>query len=206
MPIAVLLRNMFWYAVYMALTQSEQKLKYGDKALDFALRGVDGKKYSLSDVANKQGLLILFMCNHCPYVQAKMPALAELYKKFGSSIAFIGINSNDPEYPGEGMENMKGFVAERGMDFPYVLDDTQEVAKAYGATCTPDPFLFDKEQKLVFHGRINDALEPGDHPTENTIEMKIQKLLNSEEIVDEEKNDNYNYDTYYFLIHLNFVF
>jgi peroxiredoxin len=186
----------------MVLTKSEIKLQYGDKAEDFDLQGVDGKQYSLANFGDKKGLLVVFMCNHCPYVKAKMPAIVDLYKKFGDppageagSIEFIGVNSNDPEYPGEGMEHMKQFAIEQGMEFPYVLDDTQETAKAYGATCTPDPFLFtlsevegfDKDFKLVFHGRINNAMEPGDTPTENTMEMKMQKLLAGEEIADEFK-------------------
>ena len=99
----------------------------------------------------------------------------------------IGINSNDPAYPGEGMENMKAFAKERGIEFPYVLDDTQEAAKAYGATCTPDPFLFDRERKLVFHGRINDEMEPGDPVSENTMADTVEKLIRGEEIGDEFK-------------------
>ena len=173
----------------MVLTKSEPKLKKGDKAPVFELQGIDGRQYTNrdGDFAGKEGLLVIFMCNHCPYVKAKVPAIVELHKKFGERIGFIGINSNDPEYPGEGMENMKSFAAERGIAFAYVLDNTQEVAKAYGATCTPDPFLFDREQKLVFHGRIDDALEPGDEPTEHTMEMKIEQLLAGEEIADEFK-------------------
>ena len=82
---------------------------------------------------------------------------------------------------------MKTFGKARGIEFPYVLDDSQETAKAYGATCTPDPFLFDKNQELVFHGRVNDAMEPGDSPKEHTMEMKISQLLKGEEIPDEFK-------------------
>ena len=79
------------------------------------------------------------------------------------------------------------FAKERDINFPYVLDGTQEVAKAYGATCTPDPFLFDKEQKLVFHGRIDDALEPGQEVTERTMDENIAKLLSQKEISEEAK-------------------
>lgn len=179
----------------MVLTQSRRKLNKGDKAPDFDLQGVDGQKYSFADFASKEGLLVIFMCNHCPYVRAKLLAIIELHKKFGDRIAVVGINSNDPAYPGEGMENMKAFAKERGIEFPYVLDDTQEIAKAYGATCTPDPFLFtlsrvegfDKEMKLVFHGRIDDAMEPGDPVIEHTMEMKIEQLLAGKEIPDEFK-------------------
>ena len=176
----------FGILYYMVLTQSFQKLNNGDKAPDFppagGLRGVDGKTYSLADFSNKEGLLIVFMCNHCPYVKAKIGAVVQLHEKYKDKVAVVGINSNDPHYEGEGMENMKAFAKERNMKFPYVLDHTQEVARAYGATCTPDPFLFDKEQKLVFHGRIDDALEPGQEVTERTMDENIQKLLQGEEI------------------------
>ena len=171
----------------MVLTQSFQKLNRGDKAPDFDLKGVDEKTYSLADFQGKEGLLILFICNHCPYVKTKIDTIVKLYERYKEKIAFIGINSNDPEYEGEGMENMKKFAKERDINFPYVLDNTQEVAKAYGATCTPDPFLFDKDHKLVFHGRIDDALEPGQEVTENTMDENIAKLLSGEEISNELK-------------------
>lgn len=171
----------------MALTESLQKLNRGEQAPDFALQGVDGKTYSLSDLKGKEGSLVVFMCNHCPYVKAKIGAIVELHKKWGDRIAFVGINSNDPEYEGEGMENMKAFAKERNMDFPYLLDDTQETARAYGATCTPDPFLFDKDMKLAFHGRIDDALQPGDTAKEHTMDENIGKMLAGEEISDELK-------------------
>ena len=171
----------------MVLTQSFQKLNRGDRAPNFALRGVDDKTYSLSDFADKEGLLVIFMCNHCPYVKAKMDTIVQLQEKWKENVAFVGINSNDPNYPGEGMENMKVFFKERNMHFPYLLDETQEVAKTYGATCTPDPFLFDKDQKLVFHGRIDDALEPGQEVKENTMDENIAKLLSGEEISDDLK-------------------
>ena len=134
-----------------------------------------------------EGLLLIFMCNHCPYVKAKIDTLVKLHQRYGDKIAIVGINSNDPEYPEEGMDNMKQFAAERGIEFPYLLDDTQEVAKSYGATCTPDPFLFDRERKLVFHGRIDDALQPGDTPTEYTMANNIQKMLNGEKLDEEFK-------------------
>jgi len=171
----------------MVLTNSGAKLQFGANAPDFDLQGVDGKRYSLADFKGKEGLLVIFMCNHCPYVKAKISSVLELHQKFGDKVGFVGINSNDPEYPGEGMENMKAFAKERDIGYPYVLDNTQEAAKAYGATCTPDPFLFNKDQNLVFHGRIDDALEPGDTASERTMEMKIEELLSGKDIVDEFK-------------------
>jgi len=166
----------------MALTESQMKLNPGDKAPDFSLEGIDGKTYSLADFSGKEGLLVIFMCNHCPYVKAKVEDLNRLHEKFGDKVAIVGINSNDPDFPGEGMENMKQFAKERNIQFAYLLDDSQEVAKAYGAVCTPDPFLFDKDMKLLFHGRINDALQPDDTATEQTMEINLQKMLDGEEI------------------------
>ena len=171
----------------MVLTQSFQKLNRGEKAPEFSLKGVDEKTYSLSDFTGKEGFLILFICNHCPYVKAKIDTIVKLHDKYRDKVAFVGINSNDPEYKGEGMENMKIFFKERNMQFPYLLDETQEVAKAYGATCTPDPFLFDKDFNLVFHGRIDDALEPGQEVRENTMDENIQKLISGQDISDELK-------------------
>ncbi len=171
----------------MVLTKSFEKLKSGDKAPDFSLKGVDGKTYSLSNFAGQEGLLVIFMCNHCPYVKAKIGAIVKLYEKWRDKIAVIGINSNDPAYLQEGMENMRGFAKESNMRFPYLLDETQEVAKAYGATCTPDPFLFNKDHKLVFHGRIDDALEIGSVAAEHTMDATIQNLAEGKEIPDEFK-------------------
>jgi len=166
----------------MSLTESVKKLTQGDKAPDFNLPGIDGKAHSLADLAGQEGALVIFMCNHCPYVRAKIDDFINLHKKFGDKVAVVGINSNDPEYPGEGMDNMKAFAQERGIEFAYLLDENQQVALAYGATCTPDPFLFDKDLNLIFHGKINDAVQPEDTPTEQTMENNIEKHLRGEKI------------------------
>jgi len=165
----------------MAKTGSHIRLQKGDVAPSFSLPGIE-RTYTLKDVVGKEGILVIFMCNHCPYVKARMEEILALHRKFSDRIAFVGINSNDPAYPGEGMENMKVFAKERGIEFPYLLDEDGTVAKRYGATCTPDPFLFDKNIKLVFHGRISDALEPQDEVHEHTMEENIQKLLRGEPI------------------------
>ena len=166
----------------MALTESAKKLNQGDGAPDFSLPGIDGSTHALNDLRGSDGTLIVFMCNHCPYVHAKINDLVGLYKKFQGKVAVIGINSNDPNFPGEGMENMKEFAKERGIEFAYLLDENQAVAKEYGATCTPDPFLFDKDLKLIFHGKINDAMQPEDTVTEQTMENVIEKYLRGEKI------------------------
>ena|SRR3989338_2331895 len=170
------------YAGRVVKTGSRIQLQKGDIAPQFELPGVDGRTYALKNFAGKHGLLVIFMCNHCPYVKARMAEIIALHKEFGDRVAFVGINSNDPEYPGEGMENMKVFAKERGMAFPYLLDEDGAMAKAYGATCTPDPFLFDSEMGLVFHGRISDALEPQDTPHEFTMRDNLRKLLKGEAI------------------------
>jgi len=167
----------------MVLLESQIKLKAGDQAPDFDLIGIDDKNHSLNDYKDYDGLLVLFTCNHCPYVKAKVEAIKEIHEKFKDKVALVGINSNDPtNYPDDNFENMKKTAEEKGIKFDYLVDDTQEIAKKYGATCTPDPFLFEKERKLVFHGRIDNAMNPEDTATEKTMINNIEKLLAGEKI------------------------
>ena len=145
--------------------------------------GIDDKKHSL-DEYNKKGLLIVFMCNHCPYVKAKIKAIKEIHQKFQDQIELVGINSNanHEEYPDDSFENMKNVAQEKGLEFDYLVDETQEIAKKYGAVCTPDPFLFDSEKKLIFHGRIDDAMNPDAKVTEKVMMNNIEKFLNGQKI------------------------
>ncbi len=167
----------------MVLLESQIKLKTGDQAPDFDLMGIDDKKHSLDDYKEYDGLLVVFICNHCPYVKAKVEALKEIYEKFNGKVPLVGINSNDStNYPDDSFENMKKIAGEKGIKFDYLVDDSQEIAKKYGATCTPDPFLFDKDRKLVFHGRIDNAMNPDDSVTEKTMIDNIEKLLANEKI------------------------
>ncbi|MFQ5941004.1 MAG: thioredoxin family protein [Nitrososphaerales archaeon] len=165
----------------MVKTPSSQTLQVDQIAPDFKLKGVDGQVYSLNEF-NTKALLIVFICNHCPYVHARLDDIITLQEKFKDSLKVVGINSNDPNYEGEGFENMVRFAKERRMNFPYLSDETQNVAKAYGAVCTPDPFLFDSGKKLVFHGRINDAMEPEQKARIHVMENNVRKLLNGERI------------------------
>ena len=170
----------------MVLLESQIKLKAGDQAPDFDLIGIDDKNHSLNSYKDFDGLLVIFICNHCPYVKAKVDAINEIHEKFKDRVALVGINSNDPvNYPDDSFENMKKIAREKGIKYDYLVDDSQEIAKKYGATCTPDPFLFDKERKLVFHGRIDNAMNPDDTATEKTMISNIEKLLVGEKI---EKN------------------
>jgi peroxiredoxin len=166
----------------MARTTSSQVLKVGEKAPDFKLRGVDNNLYSIKDFGSKS-VLVVFICNHCPYVKARISDIVSLQQIFNpEQLQVVGINSNDPAYDGEGFENMITFAREHALNFPYLIDDTQNVAKAYGAVCTPDPFLFDSDLKLVFHGRINDALEPEIRPTVHVMQDNVNKILKGEKI------------------------
>lgn len=161
----------------MAKTQSSQKLTSGSPAPNFILKGVDNRNYTLSEI-NSKSLLIVFICNHCPYVKARINDIISLQTKFDRShLQIIGINSNDPNYEGEGFNNMRKFDKEYSLNFPYLIDDSQTVAKEYGAVCTPDPFLFDESKLLVFHGKINDAFEPNMKPTINIMEENIRNIL-----------------------------
>ena len=167
----------------MVLLESKVSLQTGDMAPDFELLGIDDKQHSLTSYKDYKGLLVIFICNHCPYVKAKINAIKEIHEKFKDRIALVGINSNDStEYPDDSFENMKIIAQEKEIKFDYLVDDDQEIAKRYGAVCTPDPFLFDSERKLIFHGRIDNAMKPEDTATEKTMIDNIQKFLDGEKI------------------------
>ena len=131
---------------------------FGEKAPDFDLRGIDGKNYNLDDCAGKNGTLIMFICNHCPYVKAIIKDLVKDtcdLKKFG--INSVAIMSNDTKnYPEDSFENMKLFAKQNNFSFLYLLDETQEIAKKYGAVCTPDFFGYNHELKLQYRGRFKE--------------------------------------------------
>ncbi|MCR4368276.1 MAG: thioredoxin family protein [archaeon] len=164
----------------MSLTASNYNvLKKGDGAPLFDLPGADGKKHSLKEAKGKKAVLVVFMCNHCPYVQPKFSYLVNLQKKYAARLQVFGINSNDTKAYGEDdMEHMKEYAKIHGFNFPYLLDESQEVARAYGAACTPDPFLFDFKFKLVYHGRIDDAhAKPHENAKTNELDEAVQQVL-----------------------------
>ena len=168
---------------FMVLLESQVTLKTGDVAPDFELLGIDGKHHSLNDYKQFKGLLVIFMCNHCPYVKAKVEAIKEVHAKFKEQIALIGINSNDSiKYPDDSFESMKSISKVKNIEFDYLVDETQEIAKKYGAVCTPDPFLFDSDRKLIFHGRIDDAMNPDATATQKVMIENIEKFLYGEKI------------------------
>jgi len=130
---------------------------FGIPAPDFSLEGVDGRIWSLRDCLGPKGLLVMFICNHCPYVKAindKLVRDTTELKELG--VRSVAIMSNDPsEYPEDSFENMKRVAREFGYPFPYLVDTTQEVAKAYGAVCTPDFFGYNSSLELQYRGRLD---------------------------------------------------
>lgn len=170
----------------MTLTYSSYKvLGKNDDAPAFSLKGTDGKTYSASDFKGRKAVLVIFMCNHCPYVVPKFDYFVELQDKYGSEgLQIVAINSNDSDgYPEDSFDKMKEYAHKYKFNFPYLHDGTQEVAKAYGAECTPDPFLFDSKMKLKYHGRFDDAHGKG-HYEGSTSEMEdaIKQVLLGEEV------------------------
>lgn len=142
----------------MARTPSTM-LPLGTKAPDFSLVNIDGRIVSLADFASAPALLVMFICNHCPFVKHLAAALAE----FGAEcqrrkVAVVAINSNDvSSYPADSPEQMVHEAEEQGYPFPYLYDETQEVAKSYRAACTPDFFLFDRDRRLVYRGQFDSS-------------------------------------------------
>ena len=165
----------------MTVTPSNYSvLKKGSKAPDFKLPGTDGKTHSPSDAQGKKAMLVVFMCNHCPFVKPKMKYLKELFDRHEKNgLAMVGINSNDTEaYSEDDFGHMKQTAEEQSFNFPYLLDQTQNAARSYGAACTPDPFLFDSEMKLVYHGRIDDChKEPHGKAKTNELEEAVKQVL-----------------------------
>lgn len=141
-------------------------LPLGSPAPDFSLPNVDGKTVSLADFQGKNGLLVVFMCNHCPFVIHVRPHLAAFAKEYAAKgLGIVGISSNDvTEYPQDGPEAMKAEHASAGYVFPYLYDATQSVAKAYRAACTPDFFLFDRDHRLVYRGQFDSSRPKTDIP------------------------------------------
>ncbi len=136
---------------------------FGWKAVDFSLEGVDGRTTGLQDVRGEAGTLIMFICNHCPYVRAVIGRIVSDVKELQSAgIGVAAIMPNDTEaYPADSFEKMKAFAAENGFTFPYLIDRTQEVARAYDAVCTPDFFGFDADLGLQYRGRLDASrMEP----------------------------------------------
>ena len=172
-------------------------LPMGSAAGDFDLKGLvfDGEEvkegqYSLSSFVEAKVLVVIFMCNHCPYVQAVWDRLVDLDERFGANgVQFVGVNSNgaNPEYVEDSFEKMGEYAREYGMRFPYLFDEEQGVARAYRAQCTPDIYVFDAERRLAYHGRIDDNWKESEAVEHEELAEAIEAVLNGEEVVDEQK-------------------
>jgi len=165
----------------MVAQESEQILERGDSAPAFDLPGVDGERYSPEDFADCEALLIVFTCNHCPYAKAKFDLLNDIAEEY-DDIPVVGINPNDAEeYPEDSFERMRELVEDGTIRYDaYLRDESQDVAREYGAVCTPDPFLFgnhDGEWHLKYQGRLDDAPNPDDEPSEFYVREAIESVL-----------------------------
>ncbi|MDO9371687.1 MAG: thioredoxin family protein [Gammaproteobacteria bacterium] len=131
--------------------------EFGRPAPDFSLPGVDGKQWTLAQCRGEKGLLVMFICNHCPYVQAVRERMVrDARELLDYGVKSVAIMSNDPaDYPEDSFENMQQVAAEFGFSFPYLWDKTQATAKAYGAVCTPDFFGYNAQLELQYRGRLD---------------------------------------------------
>lgn len=163
-------------------------LEMGSEAIDFRLPATDEKFYELEDFADKRVLVIIFMCNHCPYVQAIWERLVNLKAKYeNDGVEFVGINPNlNPDYPEESFEKMKEYFKRYEMNFPYLQDATQEVAREYRAQCTPDIYVYDEQRRLAYHGRLDDNWKDASAVTKVDLDEAIGKILKNEPIVDKQ--------------------
>ena len=129
----------------------------GTQAPDFALKGVDGNTYTFADINGPKGTLVMFICNHCPYVKGSIDRIVRDCKELKEvGIGSVAIMSNDTRtYPADSFDNMKKFAVAHEMPFPYLIDETQEIARAYGAVCTPDFFGYNADGELQYRGRID---------------------------------------------------
>ncbi len=155
----------------------------GTLAPDFRLTSVDGRNWSLSDFADAKALLVLFICNHCPYVVAVEDRILQLQRTYGpKGVQFVGICANDPtDYPDDRPEKLLERWRNKAYGFPYLVDETQEVAKAYGAVCTPDIYLFDGGRRLFYHGRIDDNWQEPHKVQDRELAEAIERVLAGKE-------------------------
>lgn len=154
-------------------------LRIGDSAPSFRLPGVDGRDYGLQDFKDKEVVIVMFSCNHCPTVKAYENRFIELQDDYeGKGVTLIAINANDDKkYSEDSFENMKVRAKEKGFNFPYLRDESQKVAKAYGAERTPEVFVFDRKRILRYHGRIDDNVHAPDQVRETYLRDAIDAIL-----------------------------
>jgi peroxiredoxin len=158
-------------------------LDLGEKAPDFDLPGVDGRKYSLGSFKDKSVLVVIFSCNHCPYVKDYEGRMVSIQKDYANKgVQFVAINSNDVKaYPEDGFQEMVKRAKEKGFNFPYLRDESQEVVEAYGGVCTPHVFAFDNARSLRYRGRIDDSRDTG-KVTSHDLRNALDDLVSGAEV------------------------
>ncbi|HEX9759043.1 MAG TPA: thioredoxin family protein [Nitrospiria bacterium] len=163
---------------------AKKRLAIGDQAPAFTLPGVDGKTYSLDSFKDKKIIVVMFTCNHCPYVQAYEPRLVDIQRETrDQGVAFVAINANETlNYPEDDFPKMVKRAKEKNYNFPYLRDETQEVADAYGAHFTPEIFLFDQERRLRYTGRIDDHWQDPKKAQSHDLRNAIEALLAHQDI------------------------
>lgn len=168
----------------MALVYSKQ-LPLGWIAKDFRLEATDGYEYALRAFSDKNGLCIVFTCNHCPYAKAAWPILVRLNREYQKDIGFVAINSNNPaSHPEDSFDKMVKLAKKLNLAFPYLHDSTQQIARDYLVQCTPDPYLFKYKKgkfMLFYHGRITDNWKYPRRVKERNLEDAIKALIKEEE-------------------------
>lgn len=173
----------------MALTPSSM-MPLGTKAPDFRLRSpVSGGEHSLDELKSDKATVVMFICNHCPYVKHVQEELVDLANDYiPNGVAFIAINSNDVEkYPDDSPENMKKVAERLGYPFPYLYDETQETARAYGAACTPDFFVFGSGLECVYRGQLDDSRPGNGRPvTGADLRRALDSILRGENVPEEQ--------------------
>ncbi len=157
------------------------ELELGSPLIDAELPDPRGGRYRLS-AFGEPFLAVIFMCNHCPYVKGSIREIVGLWERYRGQVAFVGINPNDwTRYPEDAPEKMVEFAEAHRITFPYLVDETQEVAKAYRALRTPEIFLFDRERRLRYHGRVNDNPKFPDQVQSHDFEAALQALLQGQD-------------------------
>lgn len=174
----------------MALTPSNM-LPLGTEAPGFKLPDViSGNERSLEELSSEKATVVMFICNHCPYVKHVQQGLVEVANDYIlRGVSFIAINSNDVnKYPDDSPENMKKVAGELGYPFPYLFDETQEVARAYDAACTPDFYVFDKDMKLVYRGQMDDSRPGNGKPvTGRDLRAALDSVLAGQPVSDQQQ-------------------
>ena len=163
---------------------TKNNLQIGDKVPDFNLPSTDGKDYSSKSFETSKVLVVMFTCNHCPYVQAYEQRLINLQDEFKNrKVSFVAINSNDEvNYPEDNFEGMVKRAKEKSYNFPYLRDKTQDVAKSFGASFTPEIYVFDQNRALQYHGRVDDNWQEPYKVTKQNLKDAIESILSGKPV------------------------